>query len=387
MERSTGLEHSGGFLTDRPLFRRTSRPFHFEYPRDAPLLIRSDKVDLDFSAAVPPGTEFRIQTALPNLRPEPPDLRPNGIVRPTLAKVPLDFLPLMRAHEVEPCRRESVPKGEIRIDEVVAGLAVAHVNHGVDPLHEAVEPLQPIQIPARLHFGETLLEFLALRDAFGHQSHQQGVVRRVHSQFIREHEERFGHEEGAVTEEGLDHRRKVGRAGVEQFFDVARNASRDRVEEQQILGLRTRVRLSQKTLKHGRAKRSQLQKTVVPLVERLVVVFKDFADRGLDRPAHEKKDSGLVFLRILLDRIREGKVAIPVDTTKFTEEEQDRFIDGWTDAGGNTDDAEAENPWFAPWEWSPEIFVRGTTPEEWGADFYRQCKPEIDATLAADDGE
>lgn len=231
------------------------------------------------------------------------------------------------------------------------------------------------------------MEFLALCAPFGHQSHQQCVVRRVHAQFVREHEERFGHEEGSVAEERLDHRRKVGRAGVEQFFDVARNASRDRVEEQQILGLRTRVRLPQKTLKHGRAKRSQLQKTVVPLVERLVVVFKDFADRGLDRPAHEKKDSGLVFLRILLDRIREGKVAIPVDTTKFTEEEQDRFIDGWTDAGGNTDDAEAENPWFAPWEWSLEIFVRGTTPEEWGADFYRQCKPEIDATLAADDGE
>lgn len=96
---------------------------------------------------------------------------------------------------------------------------------------------------------------------------------------------------------------------------------------------------------------------------------------------------GSDFLRVLLDRIREGKVAIPVDTLKFTEEEQDRFIDGWTDAGGNTDDGETEDPWFAPWEWSPEIIVRGTTPEEWGADFYRQCKPEIDALLAADEGE
>lgn len=96
---------------------------------------------------------------------------------------------------------------------------------------------------------------------------------------------------------------------------------------------------------------------------------------------------GSDFLRVLLDRIREGKVAVPVDTSKFTEEEQDRFIDGWTDAGGNTDDGEAESPWFAPWEWSPEIIVHGTTPEEWGADFYKQCKPEIDALLAADEGE
>lgn len=93
------------------------------------------------------------------------------------------------------------------------------------------------------------------------------------------------------------------------------------------------------------------------------------------------------FLRLLLDRIREGKVAIPVDTLKFTEEDQDRFIDGWTQAGGSTDDGEAESPWFAPWEWSPEIIVHGTTPEEWGADFYKQCKPEIDALLAANEGE
>lgn len=27
--------------------------------------------------------------------------------------------------------------------------------------------------------------------------------------------------------------------------------------------------------------------------------------------------------------------------------------------------------------------MRGTTPEEWGADFYSQCKPEIDAISAA----
>ena len=76
-----------------------------------------------------------------------------------------------------------------------------------------------------------------------------------------------------------------------------------------------------------------------------------------------------------------------MDTLKFTEVEQDRFIDGWTDAGGSTDDAETENPWFAPWEWQPEVIVRGTNPEERGADFYKQCKPEIDAILAADEDE
>ncbi len=93
------------------------------------------------------------------------------------------------------------------------------------------------------------------------------------------------------------------------------------------------------------------------------------------------------FLRLLLDRIREGKVPIPVDTLEFTEEERERFIAGWTGAGGDVDDAESENPRFAPWEWQPEIIVRGTTPEEWGADFYRRCKPVIGSIRAGDDGE
>ena len=98
-----------------------------------------------------------------------------------------------------------------------------------------------------------------------------------------------------------------------------------------------------------------------------------------------KQLGGSAFLRTMLEGIRSGKVAIPIDTTKFSEEEKDRFIDGWTEAGGNCDDAESDTPWFAPWEWQPEIIVRGTTPEEWGADFFRQCKPEIDAILAEDD--
>ena len=99
-----------------------------------------------------------------------------------------------------------------------------------------------------------------------------------------------------------------------------------------------------------------------------------------------KQLGGSAFLRSMLDGIKAGTIAIPVDTTALSEEDRDRFIAGWTDAGGDTDDAEAESPWFAPWVWQPEIIVHGTTPEEWGADFYRQCKPEIDAILAEDDG-
>lgn len=99
-----------------------------------------------------------------------------------------------------------------------------------------------------------------------------------------------------------------------------------------------------------------------------------------------KQLGGSAFLRSMLEGIKSGKVAIPVDTTRFTDEQKDRFIDGWTEAGGTCDDAESENPWFAPWLWSPEIIVRGATPEEWGADWWRQCRDEIEEILASDDG-
>lgn len=96
---------------------------------------------------------------------------------------------------------------------------------------------------------------------------------------------------------------------------------------------------------------------------------------------------GSAFLRMALDGIKSGTLPIPVDTTKLTDEQKDRFVEGWEQAGGSTDDAEAENPWFAPWEWQSTITVHGVTPEAWGADWFRQCKPEIDALLAEDDGE
>lgn len=73
-----------------------------------------------------------------------------------------------------------------------------------------------------------------------------------------------------------------------------------------------------------------------------------------------------------------------VDTTKFTYEEQVRFIDGWSGAGGITSDLEEDSPapWCCPWHWEPVIRVNGSTPEEWGADWWLQCKPEVERILA-----
>ena len=96
---------------------------------------------------------------------------------------------------------------------------------------------------------------------------------------------------------------------------------------------------------------------------------------------------GSAFLRTLLDEVIEGTLAIPVNTAKFTDEQRARFVKGWEQAGGPTDDAESDTPWCAPWEWQSVIVVRGMSFEAWGADWYRQCKPEIDAILAEDDEE
>ena len=91
------------------------------------------------------------------------------------------------------------------------------------------------------------------------------------------------------------------------------------------------------------------------------------------------------FLRTTLDGIKDGTLPIIVDTTKLTDEQKDRFVEGWEQAGGPTDDGESSTPWCAPWEWQSTITVHGTTPEQWGEDWFRQCKPEIDAILADDE--
>lgn len=91
------------------------------------------------------------------------------------------------------------------------------------------------------------------------------------------------------------------------------------------------------------------------------------------------------FLRTTLDGIKDGTLPIIVDTTRFTDEQKDRFVEGWEQAGGPTDDGESSTPWCAPWEWQSTITVHGTTPEQWGGDWFRQCKPEIDAILAEDE--
>lgn len=72
----------------------------------------------------------------------------------------------------------------------------------------------------------------------------------------------------------------------------------------------------------------------------------------------------------------------PLQLTTFTSEQRNAFIRGWQNAGGYMDDADSPAPWCAPWTSCDSIEVEGTTLEEMGADYWRQCKREIEAQLA-----
>ena len=67
-----------------------------------------------------------------------------------------------------------------------------------------------------------------------------------------------------------------------------------------------------------------------------------------------------------------------VDTSLWSEEARDAFIEGWEDAGGTMDDLESSTPWCCPWEWEPVIDVHSKKPYDMGKEFWRQLKPEIE---------
>lgn len=63
----------------------------------------------------------------------------------------------------------------------------------------------------------------------------------------------------------------------------------------------------------------------------------------------------------------------------LTTEQRDAFIRGWQNAGGYMDDADSPSPWCAPWTSCDAIDVEGETLEEMGADYWEQCREEINS--------
>lgn len=94
---------------------------------------------------------------------------------------------------------------------------------------------------------------------------------------------------------------------------------------------------------------------------------------------------GSFWLQKELDKLKGHKM---LDTKTLTEEQQSQFIEGWEAAGGYTDDLDSSAPWCCPWHHgNTKIEVTGDDPKSWGAQWWDQCKDEIEAELAAEESE
>lgn len=91
---------------------------------------------------------------------------------------------------------------------------------------------------------------------------------------------------------------------------------------------------------------------------------------------------GSKWIRETLEQIREKKMTTTIDTTKFTEEEREAFIEGWEEAGGYMGDADSPAPWCCPWDGVELIEVTGVDIKGWGRQYWIACKPEIEQILA-----
>lgn len=100
-----------------------------------------------------------------------------------------------------------------------------------------------------------------------------------------------------------------------------------------------------------------------------------------------KRLGGSKWINDQLQRIEDRKMKTTIDTTKFSEEERDLFIEGWKDAGGRVEDIEAgvDCPWCMPWYWCETIEVTGTDIKDWGAQWWEQCKDEVERLLKEDE--
>ena len=94
-----------------------------------------------------------------------------------------------------------------------------------------------------------------------------------------------------------------------------------------------------------------------------------------------KNLGGSAWLQKELDKMEGFRT---IDTADLSEEEQEAFIEGWENVGGYTDDLdESPAPWCCPWYHSNTVItVKGSTPQEWGADWWSQCRDEIEEELA-----
>lgn len=136
--------------------------------------------------------------------------------------------------------------------------------------------------------------------------------------------------------------------------------------------------------------------------DRTIGALKDFETRGGKREGAGRKPTdtfdtkvrltatqretlknlgGSAWLQKELDKMEGFRT---IDTADLSEEEQEQFIEGFESVGGYTDDLdESPAPWCCPWHHGNTVItVKGSTPKEWGSDWWDQCKDEIEEELA-----
>lgn len=92
-----------------------------------------------------------------------------------------------------------------------------------------------------------------------------------------------------------------------------------------------------------------------------------------------KNLGGSAWLQKELDKMEGFRT---IDTANLSEEEQEQFIEGWESVGGYTDDMDSPAPWCCPWYYgNTTITVKGNNPKECGADWWAQCKDEVEELL------
>ena len=94
-----------------------------------------------------------------------------------------------------------------------------------------------------------------------------------------------------------------------------------------------------------------------------------------------KDMGGSAWLQKLIDNFEGHKM---LDTMTLTEEQRQAFIEGWTAVGGYTDDLNGyiSSPWCCPWyHGNTKIEVEGDDPKSWGAQWWAQCKDEVEELL------
>ena len=94
-----------------------------------------------------------------------------------------------------------------------------------------------------------------------------------------------------------------------------------------------------------------------------------------------KDMGGSAWLQKLIDNFEGHKM---LNTTTLTEEQRQAFIEGWTAVGGYTDDLNGyiSSPWCCPWyHGNTKIEVEGDDPKSWGAQWWAQCKDEVEELL------